>query len=187
MKAFIPGVPICNPVAGVLIRHPTSSSVWERLVGHKPCPLGPHSLPSGRGHFPYLMPGLASLPGPSPKPKGSPTRGATTSLLAVWSGPQTAPLGAGHHPGPEGLNGIGVRSPLYCTKVEESTPLWDRCWGSRGMPVPHSNVISNLCSCRCLGMKPNGIIMPGCGCGDKMCHGQHHFAGMKCSDQFCCQ
>ena len=114
--------------------------------------------------------------------KGSPTRGAITSLLAVPSRPQTAPLGAGCHPGPKGLNGIGIRSPLYWVKVEESNPPWDSCKGARGMPVPHSNIISNLCRGMWPDTEPNGVIMPDCGHGDKMHCSQHIFAGMKCND-----
>ena len=116
-----------------------------------------------------------SPPGPSPRPKGSPTWGAATSLLAISKQISDSTSSGWASSRSKRANGIGVRLPFTGQWWRNQIPLRERYRGTRGMPVPHSNVISNLYSCRWLGMEPNRVIKPDCGHIHLMCNSQHLF------------
>ena len=72
LKLFFLGVPICTPVARVLMRCPMSSSVWGGPACLWAFPTRSPSLPPGRGTSPAMTLGLATCQDPLPGPWAAP-------------------------------------------------------------------------------------------------------------------
>ena len=139
--------------------------------------------PLGRATSPWSVPAWAPLPGPSPRCKGSPIRGATASLLAgsKQTSDNTSQSWASSRFLRAKWNCCWV-PPLLGEDVGTQIPTWDLCRGARGMPIPHSDVFSNLHNCRWLGMEPKGVIIPDHSHGDKTHHSQHLLTGSECNN-----
>ena len=177
-KLFILRVPSDNPVAKVLIRHPTSSSSGEGPVGQGGCPLGSHPLPPMKVTSSSSTSGSPSSCWKPPVVQGWAPGGAFNSICATpcqmssinclsWTSPGSIWNWHGVLP-----SGWGLLGGDWGT----SSLSGIRYWGSS---ISHGYISPQVSSSGRRSMKSNRFFVPSNGFDDSMHCSQHFITGLK--------